>query len=222
MRQKVTSGKRQEHAREDRKFGEKRKGWRKSLLTDRGDRNSPFHQAGTEGTVYIPTWFTCSQEPPWFTGAAKSRKGGLNQWNLILRKQRASRQWDWMRAREQSEPKGTENSIFGSQKNLQSANPPAKSQTSIPGFNTSLSQYSAVFPYKVGWSCHTRTDKPLPQSLVLQNWLMLSSCKHQWEDQASDGLKVTPETQSLTTFILGKINAGRSSRWYSSWVYLIF
>ena len=104
---------------------EKRKGWRKSLLTDRGDRNSPFHQAGTEGTVYIPTWFTCSQEPPWFTGSAKSRKGGLNQWNLILRKQRASRQWDWMRAREQSEPKGTENSIFGSQKNLQSANPPA-------------------------------------------------------------------------------------------------
>lgn len=111
MRQKVTSGKRQEHARGDRKFGEKRKGWRKSLLTDRGDRNSPFHQAGTEGTVYIPTWFTCSQEPPWFTGASKSRKGGLNQWNLILRKQRASRQWDWMRAREQSEPKGTENNI---------------------------------------------------------------------------------------------------------------
>lgn len=63
MRWKVTSGKRQEHARGDRKIGEKRKGWRKSLLTDRGDRNSPFHQAGTEGTVYTPTWFTW-QKPP--------------------------------------------------------------------------------------------------------------------------------------------------------------
>lgn len=61
IRQKEANGKSQKMLEETENLGKKEGELRKSVLTDRGDRNSPFHQASS--TAHIQIWFPW-QEPP--------------------------------------------------------------------------------------------------------------------------------------------------------------
>lgn len=152
-------------------------------------------------------------------GAAKSRKGGLNQCNFILRKQRAGGQWDWMRAREQSEPKGMENSIFDSQKNY------SKVQTlllrvRLPSLDLTRLFLSTEQCFSTRWAeaaMHVQTNCCPNHSFCRSGWCWAPANiddKIKWQTESN--------TWNTVTHILGEINAGKSSRWYSSWVYLIF
>lgn len=121
IKQNEANGKRQENARGDRKFGKK------------GDEENLSWQ--TEGTEIAPFIRQRQQALHTFKSDSHGRSHQKQEERPESVKPEpqqtkgACRQWDWVRASEQSEPKGRENSLLGSQKNYITSQQWRKGQT---------------------------------------------------------------------------------------------